>query len=103
MQIPNQPRGVCDLYDCSDDWIPIYDKSDMKGFYMAIGTSGNQYKNAPVVGAMMAELIDACEKGLDHDNEPFQFKLRHIGRTIDAGFFSRKREINYDSSFSVNG
>jgi sarcosine oxidase subunit beta len=75
----------------------------MKGFYMAIGTSGNQYKNAPVVGAMMAELIDACEKGLDHDNEPFQFMLRHIKRTIDVGFFSRKREINYDSSFSVNG
>jgi sarcosine oxidase subunit beta len=103
MQIPNQPRGVCDLYDCSDDWIPIYDKSDMKGFYMAIGTSGNQYKNAPVVGAMMAELIDVCEKGLDHDSEPFQYKLRHIGRTIDVGFFSRKREINYNSSFSVNG
>jgi sarcosine oxidase subunit beta len=103
MQIPNQPRGVCDLYDCSDDWIPIYDKSDMQGFYMAIGTSGNQYKNAPVVGAMMAELIEACEKGLDHDKEPFQYKLRYIGRSINAGFFSRKREINTDSSFSVNG
>jgi sarcosine oxidase subunit beta len=103
MQIPNQPRGTCDLYDCSDDWIPIYDKSDMKGFYMAIGTSGNQYKNAPVVGAMMAELIDACEKGLDHDKEPFQFKLPHIGRVLNVGFFSRNREINYDSSFSVNG
>ena len=103
MQVPNQPRGVCDLYDCSDDWIPIYDKSDMKGFYMAIGTSGNQYKNAPVVGAMMAELIDACEKGLDHDKEPFQFKMRYTGRMFNMGFFSRKREINYDSSFSVNG
>jgi sarcosine oxidase subunit beta len=103
LQVPNQPRGVVDLYDCSDDWIPIYDKSDVKGFYMAVGTSGNQYKNALVVGAMMAELIDACEKGLDHDKTPFQFKLRHIGRTINAGFFSRKRKINYDSSFSVNG
>ena len=103
MQIPNQPRGVCDLYDCSDDWIPIYDKSDMKGFYMAIGTSGNQYKNALVVGAMMSELIAACEKGLDHDKEPFQFKLRYLGRTVNVGFFSRKREINTDSSFSVNG
>jgi sarcosine oxidase subunit beta len=51
----------------------------------------------------MAELIDVCEKGLDHDSEPFQYKLRHIGRTIDVGFFSRKREINYNSSFSVNG
>jgi sarcosine oxidase subunit beta len=103
LQIPNQPKGVCDLYDCSDDWIPIYDKSDLKGFYMAIGTSGNQYKNALVVGALMAELIMACEKGLDHDTQPFQFKLRHIGRTINAGFFSRKRQINPDSSFSVNG
>jgi sarcosine oxidase subunit beta len=103
MRIPNQPRGVCELYDCSDDWIPIYDKSDMKGFYMAIGTSGNQYKNAPVVGAMMAELIDACEKGFDHDVNPFEFKMRYIGRTTDVGFFSRNREINYDSSFSVNG
>ena len=52
---------------------------------------------------MMSELIDACEKGLDHDQTPLQFKLRHIGRTINAGFFSRKRQINYDSSFSVNG
>ncbi len=103
LRVPNQPRGVVDLYDCSDDWIPIYDKSDMPGFYMAIGTSGNQYKTAPVVGVMMAELIDACEKGLDHDAKPFQFKMRHLGRTLDVGFFSRKREINYDSSFSVNG
>jgi sarcosine oxidase subunit beta len=103
LQVPNQPKGVCDLYDCSDDWIPVYDKSDLSGFYMAIGTSGNQYKNAPVVGRMMAELIDACEKGLDHDNEPFQFKMKYTGRTLDVGFFSRKREINYNSSFSVNG
>ena len=56
-----------------------------------------------VAGRMMAELIDACEKGLDHDKEPFQFKLRHIGRVLNVGFFSRNREINYDSSFSVNG
>jgi sarcosine oxidase subunit beta len=52
---------------------------------------------------MMAELIAACEKGLDHDKEPFRFKMRYLGRTINVGFFSRKREINYDSSFSVNG
>jgi sarcosine oxidase subunit beta len=51
----------------------------------------------------MAELIDKCEKGLDHDQDPLQFKLRHIGYPIDVGFFSRKREINYNSSFSVNG
>ncbi|MCF8044554.1 MAG: FAD-binding oxidoreductase [Desulfarculaceae bacterium] len=104
LQVPEQPKGVVDLYDCSDDWIPIYDKSDLDGFYMAVGTSGNQYKNAPVVGRMMAELVDAVEKGLDHDNQPFQYELKYIaGRKIDMGFYSRKREINYDSSFSVNG
>ena len=103
LQVPNQPNGVVDLYDCSDDWIPIYDKSDMKGFYMAIGTSGNQYKNAPVVGHMMACLIHECEKGLDHDRNPYRYKLPHIGRVLDIGFFSRNREINYNSSFSVNG
>lgn len=104
LQVPEQPKGVCDLYDCSDDWIPIYDKSDLDGFYMAIGTSGNQYKNATVVGRMMAELIDAVEKGLDHDQTPYQYEFKYLkGRTFNMGFYSRKREINYDSSFSVNG
>ncbi len=67
-RIPTLPvssplKGVVDLYDVTEDWIPIYDKSDLAGFYMAIGTSGNQFKNAPVAGAMMAELIIACESG----------------------------------------
>ena len=46
--IPSSVRGVTDLYDVTDDWIPIYDKSRVPGFYMAIGSSGNQFKNAPV-------------------------------------------------------
>ncbi len=53
---------------------------------MAIGTSGNQYKNAPVVGRMMAELIDSCEKGLDHDKEPFQYEFKYTERTLNVGF-----------------
>jgi sarcosine oxidase subunit beta len=103
LTIPNQYQGVVDLYDCSDDWIPIYDKSDLPGFYMAIGTSGNQYKNAPIAGVMMAELIDACEKGLDHDADPFQLHMKYTRRNLNVGFFSRNREINKDSSFSVIG
>jgi sarcosine oxidase subunit beta len=103
LPIPNEPKGIVDLYDCSDDWIPIYDKSDLDGFYMAIGTSGNQFKNAPVVGHLMAELIDRCEKGHDHDADPVQVETRYTGLTLDAGFYSRGREINENSSFSVNG
>ncbi len=44
--IPSRMRGVVDLYDVTDDWIPIYDRSSLPGFYMACGTAGNQYKNA---------------------------------------------------------
>jgi sarcosine oxidase subunit beta len=103
LRIPNERRGVVDLYDVSDDWIPIYDKSDVGGFYMAIGTSGNQFKNAPVVGHLMAELIDKVEHGHDHDNDPVKVKARYTGRELDAGFYSRLREVNPNSSFSVNG
>ena len=101
--IPSQMRGVVSLYDVTEDWIPIYDKSSLPGFYMAIGTSGNQFKNAPAAGAMMATLIEACEGGVDHDSKPVQFELQHINQSIDVGFYSRKREINQDSSFSVLG
>jgi len=101
--VPSSPRGVVDLYDVSDDWIPIYDKSDLKGFYMAIGTSGNQFKNAPVAGHVMAELIDACENGYDHDNDPVQVETVYKNFKLNMGFYSRLREINPNSSFSVNG
>ncbi|MDE2912924.1 MAG: FAD-dependent oxidoreductase [Paracoccaceae bacterium] len=101
--IPSRMRGIVDLYDVTDDWIPIYDRSALPGFYMAVGTSGNQYKNAPIAGKMMAALIDHCEAGHDHDREPLQFRLPYTGLDIDVGFYSRNREINMESSFSVLG
>ena len=101
--IPEQAKGVVALYDVTEDWIPIYDKSDLPGFYMACGSSGNQFKNAPVAGKMMTAIIEACEKGHDHDAEPVMFELENIGHTISLGTFSRNREINPNSSFSVIG
>ncbi len=101
--IPSRTKGVVELYDAATDWIPIYDKSSLPGFYMACGTSGNQYKNAPVAGRLMAALIAYCESGNDHDTQPLKFRFDHIGHEVSAGFFSRKREINKDSSFSVLG
>jgi sarcosine oxidase subunit beta len=103
LRIPHERKGVVDLYDVSDDWIPIYDRSDLDGFYMAIGTSGNQFKNAPVVGHLMAELIERVQAGHDHDKDPLKVKAVYTGVELDAGFYSRLREINPDSSFSVNG
>lgn len=101
--IPSRMQGVVDLYDVTDDWIPIYDKSSVPGYYMAIGTSGNQFKNASQAGAMMAALVAYCEGGADHDTEPLQFDLKRTGHSLDLSAFSRLREINQDSSFSVLG
>jgi sarcosine oxidase, subunit beta len=103
LPIPQQAQGIAALYDVSDDWIPIYDRSSLAGYYMAVGTSGNQFKNAPLAGVLMAELIGACEGGHDHDRDPVKVVGRYTGFGIDLGFFSRLREINRESSFSVLG
>jgi sarcosine oxidase subunit beta len=52
---------------------------------------------------MMAELIDKVEAGHDHDNNPLQFHMKNTARSFNVGFYSRLREINPDSSFSVIG
>ncbi len=101
--IPSRMRGVVDLYDVTEDWGPIYDRSAVDGYYMAVGTSGNQFKNAPVVGTLMNALVDYCEGGADHDAEPMKFHLPRTDHTLDCRTFSRRREINADSSFSVLG
>jgi len=101
LSIPNTAQGVVGLYDATPDWIPIYDKSSLPGFYMAIGTSGNQFKNAPVIGDLMARLITACEAGHDHDNDPVTFLLPALNRTISLGFFSRHRSVHSKTSGTV--
>ncbi|NCG37841.1 MAG: FAD-dependent oxidoreductase [Actinobacteria bacterium] len=101
--VPHEKKGIVDLYDVSDDWIPIYDRTDLDGFYVAIGTSGNQYKNAGVAGQLMADLIEAVENGHDHDSDPVVSIGRYTGTEMNIGFFSRNREINLNSSMSVHG
>jgi glycine/D-amino acid oxidase-like deaminating enzyme len=103
LKIPNARKGVVDLYDVSDDWLPIYDRSCVDGFYMAIGSSGNQFKNAPVAGHLMAELIEKTEAKVDHDREPITVRSRYTGIELNPGFYSRLRSVNKDSSFSVLG
>ena len=100
--LPHQPRGIVGVYDVADDWIPIYDRTSLDGFYVAIGTSGNQFKNAAVAGHCMAELIGAVEAGQDHDADPVVVSGEHTGFDIDMGTFSRKRDL-HGSSMSVLG
>ncbi len=103
LEIPNRSKGVVDLYDVTDDWIPIYDRSSLDGFYLAIGTSGNQFKTAPMVGKLMAELVVACESGHDHDRDPVTVRGPFTGHELNVGFYSRDREIYQESSFTVLG
>jgi sarcosine oxidase, subunit beta len=90
--VPNQPTGLAALYDASEDWVPIYDRSSLHGFFMACGTSGNQFKNAPIAGQYMRDIVEATMSGHDHDADPVQFRGAVTGETINLGAFSRKRE-----------
>jgi sarcosine oxidase subunit beta len=94
MPVPNTSVGVAHMYDKSDDFTPVYDKTALPGFYTAIGTSGNQFKNCGVIGHVMSDLIEKCENGQDHDKEPIQVLLPHTQQTLNMGTFSRLREKN---------
>jgi glycine/D-amino acid oxidase-like deaminating enzyme len=102
LQVPGSPRGVVGVYDVTEDWAPIYDRTELDGYYVAIGTSGNQFKNAPFAGRLMAELITAVESGADHDAHPIAVRGPHTGQSVDLGAFSRLRAAN-DTTGTVLG
>lgn len=89
--VPHRPTGLAALYDVADDWVPIYDRSDLPGYFMACATSGNQFKNAPLAGQLMRAIIDAEAEGRNHDEEPVEFIGRRTGRAIRLAAFSRLR------------
>jgi glycine/D-amino acid oxidase-like deaminating enzyme len=103
LRVPNRPTGIAAAYDVTDDWTPVYDRTDRPGFYVAIGTSGNQFKNAPVVGLLMASLMSAVEDGHDHDAAPVQVRLPRTGHTVSLGAFSRLRQVADGAPASVMG
>jgi sarcosine oxidase subunit beta len=103
LAVPNRPTGIAGVYDVAQDWTPIYDRTDLDGFYVAMGTSGNQFKNAPLAGRFLATLVAGIEAGHDHDAEPLEYRCEHTGRVINLGAFSRKRAANADSSGTVMG
>ncbi len=103
LTVPNRPKGIAAVYDAADDWIPIYDRTSLPGFYVAMGTSGNQFKNSPLVGGYLRAIVEACENGTDHDVTPVTVTLPNTGLTLDLSAYSRRRQVTTDSSFSVMG
>ncbi len=101
--LPHEHRGIVGVYDVTEDWLPIYDRTDLDGFYVAIGTSGNQFKNAAIAAHCMAELITEVEAGRDHDADPLTVEGPHLGLPIDLGTFSRNRHLDADAPVNVLG
>jgi sarcosine oxidase subunit beta len=91
-------RGLAGLYDVTTlDWNPILDCTEVPGYYVAIGTSGSSFKTAPVIGAVVSELIESCEGGRDHDSDPLHVTLPRTGFELDVSFFSRLRGAHTSS------
>jgi sarcosine oxidase subunit beta len=91
LRLPSRPSGVAGLYDVTPDWLPVYDRTDVEGFYVAIGTSGNQFKTAPLVGRLIAGLVEAVEGGRDTDAAPLLVAGPRTGRDISLAAYSRLR------------
>jgi glycine/D-amino acid oxidase-like deaminating enzyme len=93
LTVPGSPTGTAGVYDVTEDWTPVYDRTERDGYYVAIGTSGNQFKNAPVVGRLMAAVLRG----------ETSYVGEHTGLRIDLSAFSRRRDRNADSSGTVMG
>jgi sarcosine oxidase subunit beta len=103
LTVPVTAQGAAGVYDVSDDWTPIYDRTELDGYYVAMGTSGNQFKNAPLVGRFLVTLVDRVQSGHDHDGDPVRYRGEHTKNVINLGAFSRRRARNADSSGTVLG
>jgi glycine/D-amino acid oxidase-like deaminating enzyme len=91
--VPGKPAGIAGVYDVTDDWTPIYDGTEREGYYVAIGTSGNQFKNAPMVGRLMRAVVEGETSVVGE----------HAGLEIGLAGFGRLRPRNADSTGTVMG
>jgi sarcosine oxidase subunit beta len=67
---------------------------------MAIGTSGNQFKNAGVIGKVMGDIIYMNDMGVNTDVENISSYMPNIKEIINFKSFSRLREL-LDTNKSV--
>lgn len=94
--IPRNRRGVVGLYDAAEDWLPIYDRTRFDGLFVAMGTSGTQFKMAPLVGELLRHIIETELGGRDHAAVPFQSPVSD--RTYSTAQFSRLRSPQKDQA-----
>ena len=100
--------GGISAYDVTEDWNPILDRSNLIGYYQAIGTSGNCFKTAPVMTKMLSELIIKEDHGIVprlgegcHDLNPLKMHLPIINADVSLAMFSRLRSVEGASTKNV--
>jgi sarcosine oxidase subunit beta len=85
-------RGIVGVYDVTvQDWYPIVDRTDTRGYFVAIGTSGAWFKAGPVIGQLATEVVMAHLGGRDTDREPLDVTLPLTGYRFPMSLFSRRR------------
>lgn len=94
--IPRARMGVVGLYDAAEDWLPIYDRTCFDGLFVAMATSGTQFKTAPIVGELLRYVIETELNGRDHTAESFRSPVSE--RTFSTAQFSRLRTPRHDQS-----
>jgi sarcosine oxidase subunit beta len=88
--IPRVRTGVVGLYDAAEDWLPIYDRTCVDGLFVAMATSGTQFKTSPIVGELLRHVIETELDGRDHTTVPFVAPTS--GRPYRTEQFSRRRD-----------
>lgn len=75
------------------DWSPIFDRTDVDGVFVGIGTSGKWFKSGPVLGWILAELIEHVRAGHDPDDpeDRLVVRLPRSGNTLALSDFARWR------------
>jgi sarcosine oxidase subunit beta len=87
--IPRAKSGIVGIIDAAEDWIPIYDRTRYDGLFVAAGTSGSQFKVAPLVGGIMRHIVETTLDGRDHTTVPFHSPVSD--RTYSTAMYSRSR------------
>ncbi|HKB16059.1 MAG TPA: FAD-binding oxidoreductase, partial [Planctomycetota bacterium] len=72
------------LYDwTAADGYPLIDRTDVEGYFVAIGTSGAWFKGAPAIGRIVAELVE--------DPGTRRVRLPRTGHLVELPALSRRR------------
>jgi glycine/D-amino acid oxidase-like deaminating enzyme len=68
------------------------DRTETRGYFVAIGTSGAWFKAGPVIGQLAAEMVTASLEGHDTDGQPLEVTLPLTGYRFPMALFSRRRQ-----------